>query len=412
MILAVFAALAVYVQAECNNMCSGHGTCGVNDMCSCYRNWRGADCSERTCQFGRSIVDSAQGDLNHDGVVEFSTHNALFKFNGNPGTNLVEATGVDTDATDTGDINKENEYIRKVRVQWKKATFELFPPSNQNRDVNHVYMECSNKGICDRTTGECACFEGYEGSACQRSVCPNKCSGRGVCRNLKDRTQTTYTTTNVPAGTYAVAGNYTYNLWDASKLQACVCDPGYSGIDCSERLCPKGDDPLNPNQQAQVDHVTSFGVKPSGGSDYDVDTFRLQFTDAFGEEWLTRRISFVAYGTDTSDDGVAQALLGIPNNVIPSVTVTTAASGSGTGKKYIVTYTGNPGSQSKKLKVVDFQDTVIDDAITDDTAGDKTNEECSSRGLCDYETGVCKCFRGYRLNDCSGQSALAYATSA
>ena len=33
---------------------------------------------------------------------------------------------------------------------------------------------------------------------------------------------------------------------------------------------------------------------------------------------------------------------------------------------------------------------------------------CSNRGVCDYDTGLCKCFKGFYLVDCSLQSALAY----
>jgi hypothetical protein len=45
----------------------------------------------------------------------------------------------------------------------------------------HPWIECSNKGICDRATGSCDCFYGYDGLACQRSACPNNCNGRGTC---------------------------------------------------------------------------------------------------------------------------------------------------------------------------------------------------------------------------------------
>jgi hypothetical protein len=48
----LFAATA---RAYCPNGCSGHGSCGANDKCSCYLRpngetaWQGHDCSERTC---------------------------------------------------------------------------------------------------------------------------------------------------------------------------------------------------------------------------------------------------------------------------------------------------------------------------------------------------------------------------
>jgi len=46
--------------------------------------------------------------------------------------------------------------------------------------------ECSDQGLCDRATGLCSCFPGYSGSSCQRTVCPNDCSGHGTCRSNRD----------------------------------------------------------------------------------------------------------------------------------------------------------------------------------------------------------------------------------
>lgn len=46
-LLLLLAGLAT-ASALCPNGCSGHGTCLEYDMCTCFQNWQGNDCSERT----------------------------------------------------------------------------------------------------------------------------------------------------------------------------------------------------------------------------------------------------------------------------------------------------------------------------------------------------------------------------
>jgi len=180
----------------------------------------GGDCSQRVCPFGLSFVDTPLGDLNHDGDVS------------------------DDDA---------------VKTQLGNAVMkEMFPTTA------HSYAECSNKGFCDRASGECGCFDGYTGSACQRTVCPNDCSGHGQCYTLREIAAGPNVAVTHPAdstrevgrnfkvldyqfGFYKTSGvsdKFEYNLWDADKNQACVCDAGFFGPDCSLRQCPKGNDPL------------------------------------------------------------------------------------------------------------------------------------------------------------------------
>ena len=43
------------------------------------------------------------------------------------------------------------------------GTWESWPGDHACKDEAHFYMECSNQGICDRFTGVCMCYEGFEG---------------------------------------------------------------------------------------------------------------------------------------------------------------------------------------------------------------------------------------------------------
>jgi hypothetical protein len=95
----------------------------------------------------------------------------------------------------------------------------------------HPVEECSNKGLCDRSTGTCNCFTGYDGIACQRTVCPNNCNDRGSCW---------------PEKLLAGKADRVYQLpWDAMKHVGCFCDKGYRGPACEFQECPSGADPLN-----------------------------------------------------------------------------------------------------------------------------------------------------------------------
>jgi RecJ-like exonuclease len=54
-----------------------------------------------------------------------------------------------------------------------------------SKTTAHAFMECSNRGSCNRGTGECMCFTGFTGAACDRTVCPNACSGHGTCYSIR-----------------------------------------------------------------------------------------------------------------------------------------------------------------------------------------------------------------------------------
>merc|ERR1712195_172628 len=68
-----------------------------------------------------------------------------------------------------------------------------------------------------------------------------------------------------------------YGLWDATKNQACKCDPGFTGYACDERVCPHGADPLDSrgedyNQSTSMDSVASYYTKATETQTLSLDT--------------------------------------------------------------------------------------------------------------------------------------------
>ena len=278
--------------AECANACNGHGKCTSYDMCICNRNWQAADCSERICQFGLAHVDTPKGDL--DG---------------------------------SGGLSNADKLVIDNSFVYPYGTTEQFPQMQdsdlqQLEDTAHFYMECSNKGRCDRQTGECACYEGYDGVACQRASCPgypNSCSGHGVCKTIQQLANSDN-------------GNI-YELWDKRSTMGCECDSGYFGPDCSQRKCKYGVDPLYLDDAATVKFsIYDVGIFTTARTNnFTYDAFQtekgpgywaLRFYDNHDEDWTTVPI----VSTATCDDVIA-ALEALPNNVIPpsSIECTRAA---------------------------------------------------------------------------------------
>merc|ERR1712159_453219 len=228
-------------------------------------------------------------------------------------------------------------------------------------DEGHYYMECSNRGLCDRKTGECECFDGYTGIGCTRQSCPEGCSGHGQCDTVESLrvsqptklsitvqthkdSKDVYTSGphTLQANDFVKIGNHKsmkissteaakitlenefphtlpfgteiwqehhYDLWDSNKNRACKCDPMWTGNDCSLRKCPFGDDPLT---------VTSMDPTSEGDSADSTDAseyYQKAEKQSLWVESTSGRLTGTFTLTFTDEYGDKWETLPIPNKV-------------------------------------------------------------------------------------------------
>jgi len=331
----ILVASALLAAADCPAGCSGNGDCASNDACVCYSGYKGAACSERLCGFATAFADTPVGDLNHDGVVA-------------PSTVL-------------GSAYSKTQYSRYMQYEAWPTVSGMADPAYDSTglaaanlqgggwaaaaDEAHFYAECAGKGLCNRLSGHCTCFDGYTGSLCQRTVCPNHCSGFGRCKQVADLASSAshqfagssngvnaYTGVTVPAQ---------YRLWDANKNMACECDSGYTGFDCSQRVCPRGDDPLTVTKSvcgnaACTNEVQGFTISSGGAlAPNNGGTYQIQFVDFDLATYFTDPFAVAVGSALTAAQhaanaaAVVYALQSLPMGVTGNVTAASSTDHSG-----------------------------------------------------------------------------------
>merc|ERR1712019_25362 len=278
----------------------------------------------------------------------------------------------------------------KAPTPLKGANTDLVCSHQQER-------ECSDQGLCDRATGLCSCFPGYTGSACQRTACPDDCSGHGTCRSNRDfaydfAVSKTDQLMQTDLSTEAFHQNYvaTYDgAWDSDHLYGCRCDRGYRGANCALIECPSNDDPLDDKCSKEED-------------EYTVENFQVQKFAATGAKgWRD------AYVDSTSPEQTPDPC-NTAENIADQAKCEAVTGTNGEKCKFTAAKT-KPFVQAARCEQVGVW--------TKHAPGDKNSHfyngkvyacfgamsgmDCSGRGICDYSTGQCACFPGYSGTSCS-----------
>jgi len=193
------------------------------------------------------------------------------------------------------------------------------------------------------------------------------------------------------------AASYTYGIvpnnpltWDATRMYGCLCDPLWTGYDCSLRVCPYGNDPIYPGVDEQ--QIISCATNQTTG--YVVFSFRQSPVAQLSYDATVAQIQ-VAFQAVSAIGKVAVEL-------VDSAKVDSLCTRA--GSQIMVTFLTTHGA----LPLLQYTYQNIDYlTVTRYKEGTKQTLECSGRGVCDRTLGVCQCFDGFGSSDGQGGSGTS-----
>jgi hypothetical protein len=246
------------------------------------------------------------------------------------------------------------------------------------------------------------CPDGYEGKSCNIKKCFNDCSRHGRCLDMQQYGQepTAFPLRNTL--TFSYLDDATSGTWDAKMNRGCLCDSSWTvgldagetqlaewfGPDCSLRRCPSGDDPWT-----TIDETECTGKYDNGESDAASITTSVSQSIASSVTSTTVTHTAGARGFAVGDTVTISGHTGNAFDLAMNQAFTVASVTSVT--EVVLTGTGMTANT--------YNTGTIIATFSMAAKGNLCHIECSNRGLCNYETGRCRCFDGWKGAACLTQ---------
>lgn len=348
--------------ASCPNQCSGHGRCNEVDQCVCYKSagtkagqresWTGADCSQRMCPYGRSlgypssetqrVLPSADSAVSVTGYTN-DNEKHLLQVSLPNGLKVPFDLNVEFEILNFVDATGGTTLDGAGQIRYRRDVDAEFAMPVEYELVNTASMKVGDASTAHEVAVK---VNGYD-------------TATGLFFNLKsgDATRATLTPGSKWWVNVTYNDGYSYSTHDHNslhQLEECsgrgACDRGTGVCACAPGYtgdaCSRTDCPSDCSGHGVCQPIKRFATDASltyAGWDADAE---------------------FACKCDNGYRGAACNQIECPSGTDPMGEVITGAASASRAK------------------------------------------DCSGRGLCDYGTGVCKCFKGFFGERCESLSNM------